>query len=202
MDWDITDLVIRRSYDGGNSWFPENHGVEIIVPGEYGKHIVAGNLGIVQDENTGTIWLPFNRGNFEAWMSKSDDHGESFCEPYKMENIVKPSWTWIGFGPPAGLQLRDPASPAKGRLVVPSYYSDARFYDNGILMSKVFMMISDDAGKTWTTTDDVKNGNGVMPIFRGIIGNECQAVELPELNLANERRESMKHINYVQYSER
>ena len=25
-----------------------------------------------------------------------------------------------------------------------------------------------------------------------------QAVELPELNLANERRESMKHINYVQ----
>ena len=85
----------------------------------------------------------------------------------------------MGFGPPAGLQLRDINSPARGRLIVPSYYSDARFYDNGILKSKVFMMYSDNSGKTWKATDPIKNGKKIFPIARGIIGNEAQAVELP-----------------------
>ena len=57
----------------------------MVVPGEYATHIVAGNLGIVQDEKTGTIWLPFNRGNKEAWMSKSDDQGETWCKPYDLK---------------------------------------------------------------------------------------------------------------------
>ena len=58
----------------------------MVVPGEYGTHIVAGNLGIVQDEATGTIWLPFNRGNKEAWMSSDDKakHGINL----ELQNVI------------------------------------------------------------------------------------------------------------------
>ena len=175
-DWDETSIVSRRSTDGGATW----GNVTVVVPGVSGGHMVAGNVGIVQDRTTGVVWLPFNRGNYHSYLSQSSDDGASWCEPVRMPSAEHGSWTWVGFGPPAGLQL------ASGRMVIPTYASDALIYDNGILASFAFMVYSDDHGATWSRTSPISNGAG--PLLTGVLGNECQVAEVePDHVVVNAR---------------
>lgn len=174
MDWDITDIVMRRSTDGGATW----GALAVVVPGRFGIHTVAGNMAPVQDSATGRVVLPFNRGNVEMHVTHSDDGGHSWCRPRRLGHVeaqVGRHWTWVGFGPPAGVQLR--RSRHAGRLVVPMYASWAPVYDNGVLLSSAMAMLSDDGGRTWRTSPAVPNG--FLGPLRGRAGNEGQIVELP-----------------------
>ena len=166
-DWDATDIVLKRSSDGGKSWSD----VYVVVPGLHEEHRVAGNIAPVQDRTTGRLFLPFNRGNVEAWMTFSDDNGRSWSAPTLLKHIVDPRWTWIGFGPPAGIQA------ASGRLIVPAYFSKSLVYDNGLL-SSTFIMYSDDHGETWQNSAAVSNG--ASGAVQGMLGNECQIVQLED----------------------
>jgi len=186
MDWDPTDVVQRRSFDGGRTWHPPVHErPQLVVGGVYKDHNVAGNLAPLQNDKTGTIVLPFNFGNVEPWVTYSNDNGASYSQPVQYgDSSMSSFWTWIGFGPPSGLQLRDPESPAKGRLLVPAYASSSPFYDNGLL-SSVYMLYSDD-GLSWKKTKFIANGrfpsipfiSFFVSLFQGILGNECQVIEL------------------------
>ena len=87
MDWQDTDLVLKRSSDSGATW----DGVILVVPGGYEKHNVAGNIAIVQDRSTGRIWMPFTKGNWGFWMTYSDDDGLIWHEPYELYGLKKVS---------------------------------------------------------------------------------------------------------------
>jgi len=167
MDWQDTDLVLKRSTDGGATW---DNNVSLMVPGGYNKHNVAGNIAIVQDKTTGRIWMPFTKGNWEFYMTYSDDDGVSWKEPYQLHGLKKFGETWVGFGPPSGIQT------TSGRLLLPCYASSVPIYDNGIFTYS-FVVYSDDNGMTWHRGARVPSGGWFFDFFTGNFGNEAEIVE-------------------------
>ncbi|CAD7936165.1 unnamed protein product [Amoebophrya sp. A25] len=168
MDWDVTDVVVRKSYDGGNTWSK----MHVLLQGRSSWHFVVGNLAPVQNEYTGRVFLPFTRGNSRMWMTYSDNNGESWVEPYRIP-LEGYWWTWVGFGPPAGLQMSY-SEKYRGRLLIPGYVSDAPIFDlTAIFGSSAFVLLSDDHGKTWEVVM-ISNGNQEL---WGIAGNEDQLAE-------------------------
>lgn len=95
-DWDATDIVLSFSENNGQNWTE----LQVVVPGLFEHHRVAGNIAPVQDRSTGRLWLPFNRGNIEAWTTYSDDNGRTWARPRMIDNVIEREWTWVGFGPP------------------------------------------------------------------------------------------------------
>ncbi|CAD7972058.1 unnamed protein product [Amoebophrya sp. A120] len=170
MDWDITDVVLRKSYDGGHTWSP----MTTLLRGRYDWHFVVGNLAPVQDEFSGRILLPFTRGNSRMWLTFSDSQGESWADPYRL-NYEGFWWTWVGFGPPAGLQMSY-SKLYRGRLIIPGYFSDSPVFDlTAIFASSAFLLISDDGGANW---ERVIVSNGNQELIPGIAGNEDQVTEM------------------------
>ncbi|MFX0099663.1 MAG: exo-alpha-sialidase [Candidatus Hodarchaeota archaeon] len=157
------DLVMRRSEDDGSTWST----MEVIW--SYGttndEWNTIGNPCPVYDNDTGKIFLPFNRNNALAFVMNSSDGGKTWGAPVNVTSIVNPTWRvwnsetiewdrhWHAFGPGHGIQLQHGTNA--GRLVIPSY--------GGVGNSHA--MYSDDHGITWQlgspTTD----------------GGECEAVE-------------------------
>lgn len=151
------DLLVKRSEDGGKTWSPQQ-----IVYGETGN-ITIGNPCPVVDQDTGTIWMAFNRDNNDVLITNSTDDGLSWSAPTDITSSVKkPEWGWYATGPGVGIQLQN--SQYKGRLVIPSDHRQDETYGNG---SHAFY--SDDHGQTWQLSNTIQPG-----------ANECQAVELAD----------------------
>ena len=106
-------------------------------------------------------------------MTYSDDDGETWIKPYTtgLEELQKWGETWVGFGPPAGLQT------SSNRLVIPAYASIVPIYDNGIFTYS-FIVYSDDGGETWERSDAIPTEG--LAAFSGAFGNEAQIVEFEE----------------------
>jgi len=139
-----TDLVMRRSTDGGGSWSP----LEILISNSTAEEInVVGNAAPVVDRATGRIWLPYNRNNQETWITYSDDAGATWAPSTLHPELQKSGWLWVGIGPPGGLQL------SSGRLLIPGYHSefwpapDQSSFGSGL--TKGHVLLSDDHGETW-----------------------------------------------------
>lgn len=161
-----TDLVYRRSWDGGKTWdslriMHSNSSEE--------NHNVVGNAAPVIVRSTGRLIVPFNRNNEETWITYSDDEGETWATPKIMPHLQESAWSWIGLGPPAGLQL------ASGRLLIPGYHSDF-WPDNSTSLGSGFTkghtLISDDDGETWEI--------GCRRFGEPYFANEDQAVQLAD----------------------
>jgi sialidase-1 len=162
------DLVLRRSEDGGNTWSPMQ------VVWNEGKN-VCGNPCPVIDRDTGIIWLLLTWNNSEdkssnlhegtgkdtrrVYICRSEDDGHTWTKPEEITSSVKrKTWRWYATGPGVGIQLLN--EPYKGRLVIPSDYTDEDEYGSHVIYS-------DDHGKTWKIGGTVPGG-----------ANECQVVEL------------------------
>jgi sialidase-1 len=158
-DFSGTDLVYKRSFDGGVTW---GELTLFYTNSSESETNVVGNAAPVQDRDSGRIWLPFCRNNEEIWISHSDDGGLTWALPSSLSGLVQPSWLWVGLGPPGAIQLQS------GRLLVPAYHSTSRFKGDGC-WSAGFTMYSDDAGVSWQVSGDFGTP------FKA---NECQAVEL------------------------
>eukprot|EP01012_Entosiphon_sulcatum_P053077 TRINITY_DN7299_c0_g1_i1.p1 TRINITY_DN7299_c0_g1~~TRINITY_DN7299_c0_g1_i1.p1 ORF type:complete len:354 (+),score=45.10 TRINITY_DN7299_c0_g1_i1:105-1166(+) len=158
-DFTWTDLVIKRSFDGGRSWGPLTILFSNSTPA---IHVVIGNAAPVQIKS-GRILVPFCRNNFQVFLTYSDDDGLTWSNPIEIKDAVRPHWTWVGTGPPAALQL------STGRIIVPAYHSFTPNDDGEI--SYGHTLISDDEGKTWRIAGETDTK---FPLFRS---NECQAVE-------------------------
>ena len=108
-DWDDTDIVLRRSFDSGQTWG------DMQVVADDGKHTI-GNECPVVDHQTGTILLPFCKNNRQVFVTKSTDDGETWSEPVEITDDVKdPVWSYLGSGPGHGIQLKS------GRLLIPAW---------------------------------------------------------------------------------
>ena len=155
------DLRYRRSLDGGNTWTPARN-----IDGAYNKkgqgfgNSSFGDVNMIEDKDTGRIWLTHTRNNTYLYMSYSDDAGESWSEPVLRQDLHRgwPSQQWIGSGHSGGIQLQlsgggsaGSQSHLQGRLLIP-VYSNAPY-----------PLISDDHGATWRMGGAVDKHRGQAP---------------------------------------
>lgn len=140
-----TDLVYRRSSDGGATWDPLRvlHSNSTAAVG----NTVGNAAPLVDARRSGRLWVPFNRNNRETWLMYSDNEGDTWSAPRAMPHLQAQGWKWVGLGPPAGLQLKS------GRLLVPGYHSRVWPSPNsssiGSGLTQGHTLYSDDAGETW-----------------------------------------------------
>jgi sialidase-1 len=157
-DFTTTHLVYKRSLDGGKTWsalttlYAEANGT------------VIGNAAPVVLRDSGRVLVVFCRNNLDVLITHSDDDGVTWTPPTVVSGVTNTSWTWVGTGPPAGLQL------STGRIVVPAYHSFTPDDDGEV--SYGHTMLSDDGGETWYLGDTFTDGLNFP--------NEDQAVELSD----------------------
>jgi hypothetical protein len=92
-DFTWTDLVYKRSTDGGKTWSP----LKILYSNssaETGEHNVIGNAAPVVLAGSRRILLPFCRNNLQVLTTHSDDDGVSWSPPVNISGVVHPSWAW------------------------------------------------------------------------------------------------------------
>ena len=149
-DGDI-DLLVRRSTDGGQNWGP----VQVVHEEGGDAGITIGNPCPVQDRDTGAVWLTFCRNNQRAFVTHSNDEGETWAPPLDITSTFNGfdfPWKRLATGPVNGIQMRT------GRLVVPVWLNTKI---GGEYRSAI--IYSDDHGKMWKpggiVPDGLKNCN-------------------------------------------
>lgn len=154
------DILLRRSVDGGRTWSSP----QVVV--DFGRD-TCGNPTVLQDRNTGTIWLAFcgnlaedtgfaviggrSRDTRRAYVTASTDEGLTWSLPREITNQVKaPDMRWYATGPGIGIQIS--SGPHRGRIIVPGdhSYPEAGGDISGVPAAYGSHMIySDDHGLTW-----------------------------------------------------
>jgi len=138
-DWAKTDVVLRKSYDMGNTWTP----LKVLISD---GNLTIGNACPVVDESTGYIWLIFCKQNDRVFKMHSVDNGESWTTPVEITKDVKlAGWRWYATGPSQGIQLKD------GTLVIPADHIANRKMNAQIIYSK-------DNGSTWKLGGSIPGG--------------------------------------------
>ena len=176
-----TDMILRRSLDGGKTWEP----FQVLVKGEGHEAIM--NPCAVVDRNTNTIFLfcinAHKKGadHHRHLLLRSTDNGKTWTGQDDMETCFTNYDDSFIPGPGVGIQMR------KGRLVIPGYGGvfDVET-DSGYFACVVY---SDDDGKTWTRGGFVREfsdesqcvelQNGTLMLnYRGNMGKDCRGVSL------------------------
>ncbi|HWH97308.1 MAG TPA: sialidase family protein, partial [Pseudolysinimonas sp.] len=139
-DWGPSDLLLRHSADGGETW----SSVARIVRGWWRT---VDNPTLVVDRS-GVVHLLYQVGYRKLWHRRSADGGRTFSAPTDLTEVLTSVPERAGFvprrfapGPGAGAML------ASGRLVVPVWASSARGRRHR--PSATLTITSDDDGMTW-----------------------------------------------------
>ena len=183
IDESPTDLVLKRSLDGGKTWLP----MQVVV-----KAVPAAAMDAttVIDRDTGAVVLVYDlwpeyikdtwpadykrapglgRDSVTTWVTISNDEGAAWSAPVDITAMTKkPEWTRTIHGPGRGIQMRS------GRIIIPCCENKP----NGVWWN--FTIYSDDHGKTWHLSDN-EVGPGV---------DESQLVELTDGSLFLNMRSS------------
>jgi sialidase-1 len=163
-DQSPTDMVLKRSVDGGKKWMAMQVVVKAVPD-------AAMDPCPLVDRTTGVIWLVYDywphgfqgkkiRGlgpdAVSCWVTHSADDGVTWAAPVNITPTTKkPHWSGVAHGPGVGIQTRS------GRLIVPSnQHADGR---------SSLITYSDDHGKTWQLGGEVGPAVG-----------ESQVVELAD----------------------
>jgi len=167
-----TDMVLRRSVDGGRTWLP----MQVLVQGE-GKEALMNPCPVV-DRLSGAIILLCDSANkvrqdhHQHFQLTSEDSGQTWSEPVDVGERITNYDDTFNPGPGVGIQMRG------GRLVVPGYTGETNDDTDEEWYSRV--LYSDDRGKTWTLGSRVPE-----------LSDECQAVELKDGTLMLNMRGNM-----------
>ncbi len=167
-----TDMVLRRSLDGGNTWLP----TQTLVRG-VGEEALMNPCPIIDQQNQSIVLLCVNinktaPGHHQHFQLVSRDSGQTWSEPVDIgRKIAQYDDTFVP-GPGIGIQMRG------GRLVVPGYAGELNEETDELFFSRV--MYSDDHGQSWTLGEAV-----------GEMSDEAQAVELSDGRLMLNMRGNM-----------
>lgn len=92
-DFTWTDLIYKRSLDGGLTWGP----LQLLYSNssmDSGVNTVIGNAAPVVLRDTRRILLPFCRNNLQVMLTYSDDDGQTWSKPVNLTGVTHPTWTW------------------------------------------------------------------------------------------------------------
>ena len=180
------DQVYKRSTDKGATWGEMRRAVAF--PGEE----AAGDPSMVQDEQTGRIWLFYGyvpgerpgatgptptRRVLQLGAVWSDDDGETWSSPRDIgAEVDRPEWCQIWPAPGRGIQAKS------GRLIIPC---TAMVPD--IWIPRSYLTFSDDHGASWQvsacigdnlnepTVVELEDGT-LMVNARSLRGKGCRAI--------------------------
>ncbi|CAN5276790.1 sialidase family protein [soil metagenome] len=150
-DWGPSDLLMRRSVDGGATWSPQR----VLQRGWWRT---VDNPTLVVDR-AGSIHLFFQTGYRRLWHRVSTDGGASFGRAIDRSAVVRaastPAFSLDRFapGPGTGALLQS------GRLVVPVWAASGRRHRPSVTLT----IVSDDEGQTWRAGDLIAGPGGRFP---------------------------------------
>ena len=151
-------LVLKRSKDNGKTW----EDLQLITGNEENTH---NNPTVVVDSHTETIWLGYCLGAFYVFMTRSDDHGETWSKPTDITKQVKlANWAGYDLAPGHGIQLQN------GTLMIPGDHSEGLRRD--WIFQHSHAIISDDHGVSWKLAGSL-----------GEATSECEVVETQDNGL-------------------
>lgn len=202
-DWGETDVLMRRSSDGGRTW-DEPRKVAgapadakpnpVRVPPEGSGAGATLNNPVAIADPAGPVYLLYCVNYACCFCERSDDDGRTFAPAVEITSAFEPlrkqyDWKVIATGPGHGIRLQN------GRLLVPVWLSLGTGR-GGHHPSCVATIYSDDRGKTWHAG---AIACGDMPETPD--PNETAAVELSGGRvMLNMRNESPRHRRLVTVS--
>ena len=190
-DWADTDIVLRRSIDGGRT-FSQSHRIAGL------GHGTTDNPTAIADPRTGSIYMLFQQDYAHCFFLRSDDDGRTFSSPSDITAAFdgfRPAYQWnvLALGPGHGIVTRT------GRIVVPVWLaagvpsSDGRRPHRPSAVATVY---SEDHGRTWNHGDLVLISHDEMTN-----PSETAIAELSNGSiLLNLRNESPQHRRIISIS--
>jgi len=164
-DWDPIDIRIRRSTDGGVTWYPAR---VVVDHRDYGATV--NNFVMIPDLARRRLCALFCADYARAYRMFSDDDGATFSEPEEITPILDGfrdayDFKVVAVGPGHGIQL------GNGRLVAPIWVSPGTGA-GGHRPNRDGTIYSDDGGDTW-------HAGELVPDTRPCC-NEATAVQLAD----------------------
>src|ERR1051325_1916186 len=164
-DWGQSDVMMRRSRDGGKTWGQPRALVKVhggfernpaAVEKKLGKDgAVTVNNPVMIASKDGTVHCLYCVEYMRCFYMKSGDDGATWSAPVEITSAfegLRPAYPWrvLATGPGHGIELRN------GRLLVAVWLS--RGTGGGAHRpSAVSTIYSDDAGKSWKAGEIVAN---------------------------------------------
>lgn len=202
-DWGETDVLMRRSADGGRTWDEPRKVASALadakpnpvrLPPEGSEPGATLNNPVAIADPTGQVYLVYCVNYARCFCQRSDDDGLTFAPAVEITSAFEPfrksyDWKVIATGPGHGIRLQN------GRLLVPVWLSPGTGR-GGHHPSCVATIYSDDGAKTWHAGEIACGDTPETPD-----PNETAAVELRGGRvMLNMRNESPRHRRLVTVS--
>lgn len=187
-DWSDSDIMLRRSVDGGKSWEPSKK-----IAGD--SHGVTDNPVAIASRKKGVVYLLYQHNYARIFYMRSKNDGASFSKPVDITSVLDSlksqfAWTVVALGPGHAIELRS------GRLLVPVWLAEGVQTGNGRRRhapSAITTLYSDNHGKTWKHGDLIARNSSELPN-----PNEFQLIQLADGSvMANIRNGDKRHRRAV-----
>jgi sialidase-1 len=194
-DWDTSDILMRRSLDGGQTWLPA---VRLFAAQDFGPGPL-NNIVLAASQRTSQVHMLFCHDYERVFHAVSSDDGENFSPPQEITPVFDAfrrdyPWRVVAAGPGHATSLRS------GRIIVPIWLSEGTSDEfgpgkRGHRPSCTAVVYSDDDGATWA--------RGGIPVPGKGYDNPSEAVcvEMEDTRvLLNVRSESPRNHRLVSTS--
>jgi len=169
-DWGDSDIMMRRSTDGGKTYAASQH-----IAGN--GHGVTDNPVAIASQMDGKIHFLYQHNYERVFYMVSSDDGATFSTPVDVTDALvglrsEFPWSVVALGPGHAIQM------TSGRLLVPVWLAASKRRPDGTAShspTAITTLYSDDNGKTWQHGDLIAKSTPSM-----INPNENQDIQLAD----------------------
>ena len=191
-DWSATDILLRRSVDGGRTWEPSRkiagNGIDL-----------TDNVIAIPDRTSGAVVFLYQKNYARVFSIETRDDGRTFSA----EKEITPAfdafrndfeWNVVAPGTGHGIQMKN------GRLIASIWLANGALKQDGTRAhapSAMGTIYSDDHGRSWHRGDVIAHDSAEIEN-----PNETVATEAPDGKvMVNIRSGGPRHLRAVSLSE-